>query len=78
MKFEGDDASNLLLAKITEGVKGLENQPKTSERYSGLDMRPATYGVVKQLRDNDMELHSNQQVRWTAALDFHLLFAVRS
>ncbi|XP_071507896.1 uncharacterized protein [Diadema antillarum] len=58
----GDEASEFLMTKISEGIKGLENQPASSERYSGLDKGPATYGVVKQLRDNDMELHSNQQM----------------
>eukprot|EP00057_Strongylocentrotus_purpuratus_P004297 XP_003728420.1 PREDICTED: uncharacterized protein LOC100889564 [Strongylocentrotus purpuratus] len=58
----GEAASSILLAKVSEGIKGLENQPKTSERYSGLEKGPATYGLVKQLRDNDMDLHSNQQM----------------
>lgn len=60
--FSGEAASSILLAKVTEGIKGLQNQSKTSERYSGLEKGPATYGLVKQLRDNDMDLHSNQQV----------------
>nr|XP_054758807.1 uncharacterized protein LOC129264874 [Lytechinus pictus] len=58
----GETASSILLVKVAEGMKGLQNQPKTSERYSGLDKGPATYGLVKQLRDNDMDLHSNQQM----------------
>ena len=52
-----------VIEKVKEGLAGVEDQPTSSEKYSGLDKGPATYGVVKQLRDNDMELHTDRQVR---------------
>lgn len=45
----------------------MEEQPSESERYGDLDGGLSTYGVVKRKRDNDMDLHSNKQVRrWLA------------
>ncbi|XP_033114382.1 uncharacterized protein LOC117114802 [Anneissia japonica] len=61
-KAYGEGAICILLDKIKEGIAGLEKQPESSERYSSLDKDPATFGVVKRLRDNDMELHSNKQM----------------
>ena len=58
----GNDVSSTILSKMQEGLKGVENQPETSERYSGMESGPATYGVVKRLRDNDMDLHTDKQV----------------
>lgn len=51
-----------MLGKVKEGFEGLENQPATSEKYGGMDKGPATYSVAKQLRDNDMDLHTDKQV----------------
>lgn len=51
-----------VVEKVKEGLEGVADQPATSEKYGGLDKSPATYGVVKRLRDNDMELHTDQQV----------------
>ena len=51
-----------LFGKIEEGIAGLENQPNSTEKYSEFEAVPAQFGVVKRLRDNDMELHSNKQV----------------
>ena len=48
---------------MKEGLVGVEKQPENAEKYSGLEKGPATYGVVKRARDNDMDLHSNQTVR---------------
>ena len=53
---------DVVLLKIKEGLEGVEKQSANVEKYSGLDKKPATYGVVKRLRDNDMELHTDQQV----------------
>lgn len=58
----GQDAATYVMNKVEEGLTGVEKQPENTEKYSSLEKGPATYGVVKQLRDNDMELHSNQQV----------------
>ena len=33
-------------------------------RYAGIEKGPATFGVIKRLRDNDMELHTDRQVLW--------------
>ena len=66
-----------VLVKVREGLEGVSSQPAnsinspgrrvvsqpaTSEKYGSLDKAPATYGVVKRLRDNDMELHTDRQV----------------
>lgn len=47
---------------MKEGIEGLKNQPETTEKYGNMDKGPATYSVVKKLRDNDMELHTDKQV----------------
>ena len=56
------DCLEKVVAKVTEGLEGLENQPANVEKYSNLDKSPATFGVVKKLRDNDTELHENNPV----------------
>ena len=56
------EAATFVMTKVEEGLGGVEKQPENTEKYGGLDKGPATYGVVKQLRDNDMDLHSDQQV----------------
>jgi len=38
----------------------VKDQPVESHRYGELSKDPAHFGVVKQLRDNDPELHENQ------------------
>ena len=58
----GVEAATLVMVRVTDGLGGVEKQPENTGKYSGLDKGPATYGVVKALRDNDMDLHSNQQV----------------
>ncbi|KAK2162572.1 hypothetical protein LSH36_96g05027 [Paralvinella palmiformis] len=58
----GRGALDVVLLKIKEGLEGVEKQSANVEKYSGLDKKPATYGVVKRLRDNDMELHTDQQM----------------
>ncbi|RUS87848.1 hypothetical protein EGW08_004381 [Elysia chlorotica] len=50
----------IVFAKIKEGFEKIKDQKATSEKYAAIDKTPATYGVVKQLRDNDMDLHTNQ------------------
>ena len=62
----GEESYEHIFPKMEEGFKGVETQPVSSERYSSLDKGPATYGVVKQLRDNDDELHTNQTVSISA------------
>nr|KAG5714484.1 hypothetical protein BaRGS_006930 [Batillaria attramentaria] len=62
VKACGAESQEKVLAKVKEGFDGLENQPATSEKYSGMDTGPATYSVAKQLRDNDMELHTDRQM----------------
>lgn len=58
----GQSSIETISEKIKEGLEGVENQPASSEKYSGLDKGPATYGVVKKLRDNDMDLHTDKQM----------------
>ncbi|GFO50483.1 hypothetical protein PoB_007698800, partial [Plakobranchus ocellatus] len=50
----------VIFSKIKEGFEKIKEQKATSEKYSALDKTPATYGVVKQQRDNDVDLHTNQ------------------
>ena len=38
----------------------VKDQPVESHRYGDLSSDPAPFGVAKQLRDNDPELHENQ------------------
>ncbi|KAJ8309492.1 hypothetical protein KUTeg_014366 [Tegillarca granosa] len=60
--FIGAESLETVLAKIKEGLEGVEQQPASSDKYHDLDKAPATYGVVKKLRDNDMELHTDKQM----------------
>lgn len=60
VKAYGEDALNVVMKKLEEGLKAVEKQPSESEKYGNLDKGPATFGVVKRLRDNDVELHTNQ------------------
>ncbi|TRY75172.1 hypothetical protein TCAL_14582 [Tigriopus californicus] len=45
---------------LIDGFAGLSDQPEESQRYQNLSSENATFGVVKKLRDNDVELHENQ------------------
>jgi len=58
----GQEAQATVMEKITAGLKGVRNQPAESERYRDMDHGPASFGVVKRLRDNDPDLHSDKQV----------------
>lgn len=58
----GDECFEEILKKVKEGLAGVEKQPENTEKYSSLDKGPATYGVVKKLRDNDMMLHTDKQM----------------
>lgn len=71
--FLGIDAYLKIKPQILEGLKGVKDQASESEKYSDLDKGPATFGVVKKLRDNDMELHSNQQVMINTCHTYQLL-----
>ncbi|GBM98395.1 hypothetical protein AVEN_53774-1 [Araneus ventricosus] len=62
VKAYGVEAYLTIKPQVLEGLKGVKDQPSESEKYSALDKGPATFGVVKRLRDNDMELHTNQQM----------------
>ena len=64
VQFAGREAADPILLKLKEGLGGVEKQPENMEKYSNLDKGPATYGVVKRLRDNDMELHTDNTVSW--------------
>ncbi|XP_074649284.1 uncharacterized protein LOC141904570 [Tubulanus polymorphus] len=58
-KAYGHEAITVVIAKVKEGLEGIEKQAPDSEKYSSLEKGPAVYGVVKKARDNDMDLHSN-------------------
>ncbi|XP_077991642.1 uncharacterized protein LOC144445871 [Glandiceps talaboti] len=61
-KAYGKESADLLFAKIREGIQDLDKQSSTTEKYENLEKGPATFGVVKKLRDNDMELHTDKQM----------------
>ncbi|XP_045581052.1 uncharacterized protein [Procambarus clarkii] len=58
----GKDVLPMIIEKMQEGLKGVEDQPSEIEKYGDLESGPAMYGVVKRKRDNDMDLHSNKQM----------------
>ncbi|GFU22070.1 uncharacterized protein NPIL_298861 [Nephila pilipes] len=62
VKAYGLEAYLTIKPQVVAGLKGIKDQPSESEKYGRLDKGPATFGVVKKLRDNDMELHTNQQM----------------
>jgi len=73
LKFDtGQDSLNVIVSKVKEGFHGVETQPATTEKYSDLDSGPATYGVVKRKRDNDMDLHTDRQVCFSFSLIINL------
>jgi len=61
-KAYGEEALEYVFNQVSKDFDGIKEQKSSSERYEGLDKGVATYGVIKQLRDNDLELHSNQQM----------------
>eukprot|EP00794_Sanderia_malayensis_P007320 gene7320-8138_t len=58
----GIDAINQIFETIKHGLTVVESQPDNADRYESLEKGPATYGVVKLLRGNDMDLHTNKQM----------------
>ncbi|XP_068751859.1 uncharacterized protein [Montipora capricornis] len=62
VKAYGESALTVVMEKAREGLKGIDKQEATSEKYTGIQKGPATFGVIKRLRDNDMELHTNKQM----------------
>ncbi|XP_064602415.1 uncharacterized protein LOC135468221 [Liolophura sinensis] len=62
LKAYGDESAKIVIAKIKEGLEGVASQPVTAEKYGDLEKGPATYGVVKRARDNDMDLHTDKQM----------------
>ncbi|XP_023717328.1 uncharacterized protein LOC111869790 isoform X2 [Cryptotermes secundus] len=58
----GQEAVATVMEKATAGLKGVMNQPAESERYPDMERGQASFGVVKRLRDNDPELHSDKQM----------------
>ncbi|KAJ7369805.1 hypothetical protein OS493_036321 [Desmophyllum pertusum] len=62
VKAYGEGALTIVIKKVTEGLQGVEKQEATTEKYTGLEKGAATFGVIKRLRDNDMELHTDRQM----------------
>uniref|UniRef100_UPI00358EA03A uncharacterized protein isoform X1 n=1 Tax=Myxine glutinosa TaxID=7769 RepID=UPI00358EA03A len=58
----GQEVLGQLLVTLQEGLRHVDDQEANTERYSGLDKGPAVFGSVKRLRDNDPELHTDQQM----------------
>lgn len=44
------------------GFQNIKNQQRESEKYPDLEKGPGKYGIVKRIRDNDPDLHSDKQV----------------
>ena len=51
-----------VLEKVKAGLQGVEKQEANVDKYHDLEKGPATYGVVKRARDNDMDIHENNPV----------------
>ncbi|XP_067136446.1 uncharacterized protein [Centruroides vittatus] len=58
----GTEAFSIVSKEIEKGLNSVENQPSESEKYASFDKGLSTFSVVKKLRDNDMELHTNKQM----------------
>ncbi|KAG8226263.1 hypothetical protein J437_LFUL004820 [Ladona fulva] len=65
----GKEAANMMLGRVIEGLNELKNQPSDSEKYGGNGeteagrTSPLPFGVAaKRLRDNDLDLHTDQQM----------------
>lgn len=58
----GQEALATVMEKVTTGLKCVRNQPAETERYRDMDRGQASFGVVKRLRDNDPELHSDKEM----------------
>ena len=61
MESGGKDL-DFVLGKAAEGILKVKEQKESSTNHGDLDSSLAIFGVVKRARDNDMELHSDQQV----------------
>ncbi|CAG2063838.1 unnamed protein product [Timema podura] len=55
----GQESLSVLMERVTEGLKNVRNQPQDSDKYRDLDKGQANFGIVKKIRDNDPELHSD-------------------
>nr|CAD7395536.1 unnamed protein product [Timema poppensis] len=55
----GQESLAVLMERVTQGLKNVRNQPQDSEKYRDLDKGQANFGIVKKIRDNDPELHSD-------------------
>ncbi|XP_023321414.1 uncharacterized protein LOC111696105 isoform X2 [Eurytemora carolleeae] len=51
-----------IITKLETGLENLTSQPVESEKYGDLDTSPANFSVAKRIRDNDVELHEDQQM----------------
>ena len=58
----GEDSMKIVSEKLDHGFENIKNQAANAEKYSGMEAKPAVYGVVKRMRDNDADIHTNKQV----------------
>ena len=58
----GDESIKIVSNRVEDGLQNIKNQGANIEKYSGMDTKPAVYGVVKRMRDNDVDIHTNKQV----------------
>ncbi|XP_063218137.1 uncharacterized protein LOC134528448 isoform X1 [Bacillus rossius redtenbacheri] len=55
----GREAAARVMDQVTQGLKGVRNQPAESDKYHDPGKGAAVFGAVKKLRDNDTDLHSD-------------------
>lgn len=68
------DMCQMVVEKLKAYLMGMREQPAESGQYieSESCQSQARFGLIKRQRDNDMDLHSDQQVSYRLALDAHL------
>ncbi|XP_076807536.1 uncharacterized protein LOC143450754 [Clavelina lepadiformis] len=61
-KVYGDELLPIIIKEIQDGLEEVSNQPENSGRFTGLDKRPAQFGVVKNLHETSDPRHTDQQM----------------
>lgn len=62
----------MMLDKVKLYLRGIKDQPAEVEKYTKGCDNQATFGLIKRQRDNDMELHTDQQVTQSGSSLLHL------
>lgn len=66
--------SQIVVETLKVYLMGMREQPAESGHHIASEscQDQARFGLIKRQRDNDMDLHSDQQVSYTLALEAHL------